>query len=92
MAKIKVAVEVVPLAGKSTKKKVELEATGATVGEVLKKAGVDPTNMTVRVDGKDATLNDHVTSKAKIEAQAQASTETMAPPPRVTVTERPQGS
>ncbi len=90
MAKINVAVEVVPLAGKSTKKKVELEATGATVGEVLKKAGIDPTNMTVRVDGKDAALSDHVTSKSKIAAQAQATPEATAP--KVTVTERPQGS
>ncbi len=66
MAKIKVAVEVVPLAGKTTEKNVELEATGATVGEVLKKADINPTNMTVRVDGKDASPGDHVPNGSKI--------------------------
>ena len=57
MSKIKV--KVVPTQGKA--KTVTLEATGAPLGEVLKKGGYDPKSFEVKANGKAADLDSFVT-------------------------------
>lgn len=72
-------VEVVPVSGAKTTKEVEMEPTGATVGEVLAKAGVSPNNMNLSVNGNPATADTHLPKGAKVTATIQ-------------VTERARGS
>ncbi len=91
MAKMQVTVEFVPLQGKTEKKTVELDPSGASVGEVLAKAGIDPNGKTIRLNGQDVGVDHHLAPSSAIEVKGTGSN---APPPapRVSATERPQGS
>lgn len=60
----KITVSVKPASGKS--RKVELEATGATLAEVLAEAGIADTSMKATINGNAANLTDHVPDGAKV--------------------------
>lgn len=59
----KITVTVKPASGRSTK--VEVDATGATLAEVLTAAGIAAT-MKATVNGNAAGPNDHVPAGAKV--------------------------
>lgn len=80
---LEVVVEVVPVSGAKTEKTVKLAASGASVAEVLKAAGVSAKNKDLLVNGKPATLETHVTAADKVGVQSKA---------KVQVAERPAGS
>ncbi len=91
--KIEITVVVVPVTGKSTTKKVKFAASGASVGEALKQAGVDPNQKTIRVGGKEVDLDHHIGPNAQIEARDSVPAEALDPAATtVRVSERPQGS
>lgn len=75
----KFTVEVVPVSGAKRTEEVEMDATGATVGEVLKKAGISPDNMQLSINGEPATTASHLPKGAKVSA-------------KIEVTERARGS
>lgn len=71
-----VTVKVVPNQGSSTLQQVDVNASGASLGEVLTSAGLSP-------DRKDLAVNDVPASKLDTHVPAGAT---------VLVTERPRGS
>lgn len=81
---MKIGVKVVPTQGASTKLEVNMEASGASIEEVCKAAGIDTKNMDFTVNGKPAELTTHVGPKDALEAKDQT--------PVVAVSERPRGS
>jgi sulfur carrier protein ThiS len=83
--KLKINVQIVPNGGSSTKKKVEVAASGASVKEICDAAGISTKNMEFTVNGKPADLKTHVSAKDALEAKEAAR-------PAVTVSERPSGS
>ena len=70
--KMKVSVEVVPTSGPKTNKDVEVDKTGATLGEVLQQAGVDGKNMQLTLNGEPASLTTHVKQGGKVGVKVQA--------------------
>lgn len=80
---MKIGLRVVPTQGKSTTKEVEVDASGASVAEICKAAGIDTKNMDFTVNGKPAELSTHVGSSDALEAKDK---------PVVAVSERPRGS
>jgi len=56
--------------GKQTKT-VDIAATGASLGEVCKTAGIDTKDKDFTVDGKEATLDTHVGKDAPVEVSAR---------------------
>ena len=84
--KITVTVTVVPTSGRPVKKTVDVEASGASLREVLMAADVSPEKRDLYIDGEPATLDTHVVTGQGV------STRKKAPPPEVRVAERPAGS
>ncbi len=80
--KIKVEVTVVPTEGKPSTKSVEVEASGASVEQVLKSAGVSADRKDLLVNNQPATLATHVGPKDVVDAKEV----------KVQAAERPQGS
>ncbi len=62
MSKIKVSIQ--PASGKS--RTVEVEATGATLAEVMKAANISDTSMKATINGNAASPTDHVPDGAKV--------------------------
>lgn len=60
----KITVTVTPASGEP--KSVEVEATGATLGEVLKAAGLTDSRMKLTINGNAASSSDHVPDGAKV--------------------------
>lgn len=82
-SQFQVSVQITPVSGKATEKKVMVRAS-ATVREVMEAAGLSKSDLEKKnfsVDGKPAKLDDRVTSLSKVAAE-----------PQVKVTERPRGS
>lgn len=77
---LKVSLTVKPTDGKSDTRTVEVEATGAKVSDVLKKAGVSAKNKDILVNGRPATPDTYVGSKDKLTLKEV----------KVEVAERPQ--
>lgn len=55
----------------SETKTVEIAATGASLGEVCKTAGIETKDKDFTVDGKPATLDTHVGKNAPVEVSAR---------------------
>lgn len=81
---IAVHVTIDPTSGDPSNQEVEVAMTGATLGDVLKAAGIKPDKKDLFLNGKPATLETHVTDGQKVTAQS--------PKPEVRVAERPRGS
>jgi hypothetical protein len=60
VAKIEIKVDVKPTSGKGSSKGVQIDATGASVAEVLKAGGLDAGKMNISVNNEPAQLNTHV--------------------------------
>ena len=65
---LRITVIVVPSEGKSRKQDVEVAASGASLREVLKAAGIDPAKKDFSVNGEPATLDTHVSKEDFVEA------------------------
>lgn len=63
---MEVTVQVVPTQGSAGSRTVKVDKTGATLGQVLKTAGVDHHRKDMKVDGKPAGLETHVGPGARI--------------------------
>ncbi len=63
---MKVKITTVPASGASATSEVEVEATGASVADVLKAAGVSDASMNITVGGEPATLKTHVAAGASV--------------------------
>lgn len=61
-----VSVEVHPTSGAVQKEKVEIEGTGISLRELLKKAGLSDKGMNVTVNGEPAVATTHVPKGAKV--------------------------
>lgn len=61
-----VSVEVHPTSGAVQKKEVEIEGTGISLREFLKKAGLSEKGMNITVNGEPAVLTTHVPKGAKV--------------------------
>lgn len=68
MTKIKVIVT--PAAGDS--QTIEVEATGATLAEVLTAAGITDSQMKATINGKAASSGDHVPAGAEVKLTERA--------------------
>lgn len=60
----KITIMVVPAAGKATS--VDLDASGVSVGEALKKAGYDAKAFIAKIDGTTVSMDAHAPDGAKI--------------------------
>jgi sulfur carrier protein ThiS len=60
----KITVSIKPASGRS--RKVELDATGSTLAEVMAAAGIADSSMKATVNGNAADLTDHVPDGAKV--------------------------
>lgn len=78
-----VKVQVVSADGKPVSTSTEVEMTGASVGEVLKTAGISSKKKDLLVNGQPATLDTHVGPNDVVQAKGEVT---------VQVAERPQGS
>ncbi len=83
--KLEIEVQVVPNDGQTEKKKVKVAATGASVAEILKAAGLDAKDRDLKVNGEPAELTRHVGPKDVLKAQERGK-------PVVAMSERPRGS
>lgn len=68
MTKIKVTVT--PAAGEQ--KTIEVDATGATLAEVLTAAGITDTKMKATINGNAASSGDHVPAGAEVKLTERA--------------------
>lgn len=75
-------VEVVPAEGKPTSKEVEIPATGTSVGEALKAAGISHENMQLSINGRPVTLDHHIKPNQRLKAEKR----------KIVATERTSGS
>lgn len=79
---MKVKIKIVGTEGQR-QETVDVDATGASVEEVCRRAGIDPKDKDLTVNGKAAQLDTHVGKDDVLGAQNR---------PAVTVSARPQGS
>lgn len=79
---VTLTVKVVPSEGSSREEKVKVPATGTSVGEALKAAGIDPRGLNLSIDGKPVTVDHHIKASDVLSATTA----------QVVATERPSGS
>jgi hypothetical protein len=82
---VKVGLRIVPTGGEARMETVEVAATGASIEEICKVAGVDGKKLEFSLNGKPATLQTHVTQADLLEATDRGKA-------AVTASERPAGS
>lgn len=63
---MKISVQKVPASGESTTNEVDVEPTGASVGEVLEKAKVSTKDMKITINGHPVDEDTHVAAGATI--------------------------
>ncbi|OGN10138.1 MAG: hypothetical protein A3J46_00535 [Candidatus Yanofskybacteria bacterium RIFCSPHIGHO2_02_FULL_41_11] len=69
---MEVTVQVRPTQGHAASKKVKVNKTGASLGQVLDEAGIDHKRKDLKVDGQPANQNTHVGPGAKITVSERA--------------------
>lgn len=87
-------IEIVPAQGNSTTKTVNIPATGTSVGEALKAAGIDHRGMELSIDGRPVTVDHHIKPSQKLSTKSakQVKKERREESRRITATERASGS
>jgi len=63
---MKVTVKTHPVSGETTSQTVEVQATGATVADILEQSGLSAKKMNVSVNGAPARADTHVKEGASI--------------------------
>ncbi len=82
---MQVRVTIVPTQGKPVEQTIDVAASGASVEEICKAGGIDPTNKDLTINGQPAQLNSHVGQNDVLHAKERGKA-------TVAVSERPRGS